>query len=109
MITKGSITLPNGSDVEFGTAGAYSVGSDIYPCTVVGWSKSGKTVWVQDAEYKVISGSTYDGSAKYECWPNALRPLKKATFRKDRRFRFSGVRHGSVSFGRFSVHIDPHF
>lgn len=110
MITEGKVILPNGKEATFGTPGSYSVGSDVYPCTVFGWTKSGKTLWVQNAGYRVVEGSAHNGTAVYECWPNALNPIRKVTWRaKSRTFRFKGWKHGSVSIGKFYAYQDPHF
>lgn len=81
--------------------------SDRSPATVVAVSPSGKTVTVQKDDWKVVSGSTHDGSAVYEYSLNPEGRKVKARVRKDGRY-YPTRSSKSLSFGR-NRYYDPHF
>ena len=93
-----------------GDPATYSVGSDSYPATVVAVSKSGHRVTLQDDDWKVVSGSMVDGSAKYTYSPYPQGPTRVATRRADGSYRLVGWSSGGwVGFGRRVKHYDPSF
>lgn len=61
--------------------------SDRHPATVIAVSKSGKKVTVRKDNWKVISGSEHDGSAKYEYSEDTTGPTYEFTLRKDGRWK----------------------
>jgi len=54
-------------EVKIGTPGTVSPYTDCYPVTVV--AVKGKKVGVTYDEWRIISGSEFDGSAEYEYFP----------------------------------------
>lgn len=82
--------------------------SDRVPATVVSVSPSGKTVTIQRDDYRVVSGSSFDGSAEYECSPNPDGRTETVRIRKDGRYYPAGSGTRGLSFGR-SAYRDPSF
>lgn len=97
--------------VKVGEPATYGCGSDCYPFEVAEVSASGKTIKLRAMDYKVVSGSGHDGSAKYEYFSNPENPISlKATLRKDGRYRRCGcTNYGGVSVGHARAYYDPHF
>ena len=58
------------ADLKVGDGATTGWGSDCYPATVIAISADRKVVTIQMDDYKVVSGSTEDGSADYEYAPN---------------------------------------
>lgn len=101
---------------EVGDGATESVGSDCYPYTVVKVSESGKTIWLQRDSFRRADSNgpfTESQSYVYERCPEA--PLRKATLRKDGRYRMAGqsssgsMRGCTVSVGHRRAYMDPHF
>ena len=113
MITTGSITLPNGETIKAGQGGSYGIGSDCYPITIIGWSKSGKTLYFQDATARATKDSDYYGDQTYLFIPNPEAEIQKATWRTGRRtggaFRPKGSNHGYVDTSGYRKRLDPCF
>jgi Tol biopolymer transport system component len=113
MITTGSITLPSGETIRAGQGGSYGIGSDSYPVTIVGWSKSGKTIYYQAAIARATSNSDYYGAQRYLFVADPSAPIQAATWRTGRRtagaFRPKGSKHGYVSTNGYYKRTDPSF
>lgn len=116
MITPVNGALSNSSKApEIGEGATFLHWSDRSAGTVValryygkGAAKAGeiKEVDVRPCDSKVISGSTHDGSARYEITENEeTRPI--TVYRRKNGWETKG---GSrVAFGYRSVYHDPHF
>ena len=113
MITTGSITLPNGETVEAGQGGSYSIGSDSYPITIIGWSKSGKTLYYQDAIARATQNSDFYGTQRHLFVADPSAPVETATWRTGRRtggaFRPKGSNHGYIGTKGYHKRLDPGF
>jgi hypothetical protein len=109
MLREGKIILADGNEVEFGTPTAYGVGPDRYPANVVGWSKSGKTVYLQDARYRHTENSILEDQ-EYMFIPDPTEKVWKATYRKKHKtFIRVGWDHSSICFGGYSAYRDPNY
>lgn len=96
--------------VQVGEPATYGIGSDCYPYEVVKVSESGKTIHLRALSYRVVEGSSFDGSAKYEYESNPDGSIMKATLRKDGRYRRVGcTNYGGVFIGHARAYRDPHF
>ena len=82
--------------------------SDSHACTITKISPSGKTIWYRRDEAKIIEGSAFDGSAKYEYSFNENGYDYKATLRKDGKYRATGTDSYIVLNCRHEYY-DPHF
>ncbi len=98
------------TEVHVGMAGSISCWTDVHPVTVVAFK--GKRVAVQEDNWKVVSGSEFDGSAQYEYSPNPDAPIKWFSKRKNGKY----VEVGGSSKGGFRLYLghrrryyDPHF
>lgn len=91
------------------TPGYFTSGSDRYPCTVTAVSKSGHTVTVRREEYRVVSGSAHDGSAKYEFTPGTGPGSEVFTRRQDGTYRRKGNSYSVLVLGAWDAYYDPHF
>ena len=111
MKTKGAITLPDGRTIIAGQGGTYTIGSDCYPITIVGWSKSGKTLFYQEATARPTRGSDFYGIQSCLYTPNTDAEIKKATWRRSNGgcFKPAGRPCGFVDAGGYSKRIDPSF
>ena len=110
MISSGTITLPNDQTVSAGQGGSYHIGSDTYPVTIVGWSKSGKTVFYQAAVARPTKDSDFYGTQSHLFVADPSAPVKKATWRKgDESFRPKGSKHGSIGTSGYRSYLDPGF
>jgi hypothetical protein len=88
------------------------IGSDRYPGTILGISKSGKKIGVASDDYEIVSGSY--GSEVYKITPAAAedgKGLSYYTRRQDGRFREVGGSMNCVPLriGDRSVYRDPSF
>lgn len=95
---------------KIGMGVTYSVGSDRYPATIVHISPSGKTIQIQDDNFKRVDNNGISEDQSYVCslYPNGK--IQKATLRQNGRFLLSGWRTGGfVGFGHRSPYLDPHF
>lgn len=95
-----------------GLRGGYSVGSDVYACTVVKVSDSGKTVWVRDDKVRgdMEGGHDYYGQQKWICETDMNGELTKFTWRNRlNRYRVVGWDHGSLILGQSYHRVDPGF
>jgi len=79
MNTTGTITLPNGQTIEAGQGATYRIGSDAYPVTILGWSKSGNTIYYRQARWCWKSDDYVD---------NPAREVEVATWRKPARWNY---------------------
>lgn len=95
-----------------GLRGGYSVGSDIYACTVVRVSPSGQTVWVRNDKVRgdKEGGHDFYGDQKWICETDMNGELSKFTWRKKaNRYRHIGWDHGTLILGRSCHRVDPGF
>ena len=104
-----------------GAGATLGVGTDRYPYTIVEvrHNKRGDIIGViaQRDDYRVVEGSSHDGSAEYEFTPNPDATEEHFTKRKDKAGRGSFVRKGCTlksGVGRLSItgrsaYRDPHF
>lgn len=95
-------------EVKIGTPGTVSPYTDCYPVTVV--AVKGKKVGVTYDEWRIISGSEFDGSAEYEYFPRENGPVVWFSLRKNGRYikvghKITGTRLG---LGVRRRHYDPH-
>jgi hypothetical protein len=113
MISTGTITLPNGSTISAGQGGSYGIGSDSYPVTIIGWTKSGKTLYYRSAIARATKDSDYYGTQTYLFIADPSAPVKTATWRTGRRtggaFRPKGSTNGYVSTNGYRKRMDPSF
>ena len=108
MITEGSIKLPNGDTVSAGHGGYYAICGDRYPVTIVGWSKSGKTIYYQDAKKIPTKDCMLRGKQTYLYQPNPEAKLKKATWRRNENcFVPSGKTTGGVFTSGYKGFLNP--
>ena len=82
--------------------------TDTHACTITKVSESGKTLWYKEDIAKVVKGSTQDGSAEYEYMEDEKGYEKKATLRKDGRFRATGTNF-TIVIGVRREYYDPSF
>jgi hypothetical protein len=102
MTNTGNITLPNGDTISAGQGGSYTVGSDTYPVTIVGWSKSGKTLYYRRAK-RVTRGSDV-------FTPRLDKPVQTATWRaRDEVFRPKGCGWSSIHTDGYIYDLDRGF
>lgn len=101
-------------EINIGDGATYSVGSDRYPATVVGWKeyKSGpnagelRDIIVQTDKYEAVSGKYPDLEYAYTRNPDG----KILTFRKNKRGHFVLLTGGSyLHVGTRRYYYDPHF
>lgn len=101
---------------QVGDGATERVGSDCYPYTVVKVSANGRTIWLQRDSYRRADARgphSESQSYVYERCPNAS--VRKATLRKDGRYRMVGcsssgsMRGCFVSVGPRVAYMDPHF
>lgn len=82
--------------------------TDSHACTITRVSPSGKTIWYRRDIATVISGTTQDGSAKYEYRFDENGFDEKATLRKDGRYRATGTDY-LIQLNCRTEYYDPHF
>jgi len=104
-----SITDRDGRVITVGTPATIGIGSDSYPATVVGISKSGRTIEVQNDNYQRTDSNGYGGNQEYSYAPNPDAPIHKYSLRKDGRFRLVGSNWGGIGFGERRAYQDPSF
>jgi len=113
MVSEGSVTLPNGDTIEAGQGGSYCIGSDRYPVTIVGWTKSGKTIFYQAAKRaRNDNNGAFSEAQSYLFWSNPKAPVQKATWRTTRHgsfYRESRERTGFIHTSGYDAHFDPSF
>ena len=113
MITNGTITLPNGNTISAGQGGSYGIGSDTYPVTIIGWTKSGKTLYYQDAIARATNDSDYYGTQRYLFIADPSAKVRTATWRTGRRtggaFRPKGSKCGYIGTNGYYKRMDPSF
>ena len=102
MITTGTIFLPDGQTISAGQGGAFRIGGEAYPVTIIGWTESGKTIFYRHA----LTSRNAQGEREFR--DDGRREILRATWRAaDRCFRRTGTRkHGAVttdSYARESV------
>jgi len=97
------MTFAHIDDIDVGCGATYSPCSDCYPATVI--RKTRTTITIQDDSYRLVSGSTSDGSAEYEYSRNEDGAVHVCRLTK-RGWRSGGLR---VSFGHRRYYYDPHF
>ena len=108
MFLTGKIKLPNGKELSTPSGGTYQVGSDTYPVTIVGFSRSGKTVFYRRANYRMAPGHDYlDQEYIYEDHPKA--EIKKATWRRRGGFKPVGCQTTYIRTNGYGCYRDPHF
>ena len=98
------------TEVHVGMAGSISCWTDVHPVTVVAFK--GRRVAVQEDNWKVVSGSEFDGSAQYEYSPNPDAPIKWFSLRKNGRYVSVGgtIKNGyRLGLGHRRRYYDPHF
>ena len=110
MLREGTVTLPNGQTIEAGQGGCYSIGSDRYPVTIIGWTKSGKTIYYQYADAKRTDNNGMSESQSYEFTPNPNGRVGVATWRRrTNSFQPKGGRSGYLSTTGYAKYRDPSF
>ena len=120
MISIGTVTLPNGCTISSGQGGTYSIGTDTYPITIVGWSKSGKTIFYRSARSVATKDSNFYGVRGEQCHqfiedPNAI--IEVATWRRPGTkqqgntgcFRPKGSTYSRIETDGYGAYRDPHF
>ncbi len=101
------ITIP-----EVGMGMTFCVGSDRYAGTITRVSPSGKTFWFTQDEFRHTknSGGHFSESQNYIYITNPEGEEKRATLRKNGRFRVSGYdTTGTVTLGIRRAYQDPSF
>lgn len=99
------------SEVFVGMPATRNAVTDCNPCTVIAMSKSGKSITIQDDDWKIISGNGFDGSALCEYFRNPAGAIHGATLRKDGGYRLKGScqGYGRVNLGIRRYYRDPSF
>lgn len=114
MISNGTITLPCGTEAAPGTDVTFTCGSDRYPYLVLGWTKSGKTLWVQ--RQKATAAEDHEGvygRQSYTIEPDAEGEIVVVTWRPSKG-AYDRKGHATTRGIRFTVgsarcHQDPGF
>jgi len=130
MISEGEITLPNGQTIVAGQGGSYTIGSDTYPVTIIGWNKSGKMLYYRAAKHYATSNNPpYQTDQETNCLfvDDAEAEIKIATWRKPRLtykgrhwstwtsaeptgcYRPKGSNCGRLGTKRYIYNLDPTF
>ena len=92
---------------EVGDGATICVGSDRYPATIVEIKKNGRVV-IQEDNYKLISGTEQDGSAKYEYTSNPDGD-KYTCYNGKRGWCVWGNKYKCIALGNRRRYNDPHF
>lgn len=92
--------------IEVGMGATRGVGSDCYPYHVSRISDSGKTVWIQAADYTPAEGHDHFGSQKYIVTPNPNAPEERVSKTK---YGWKTTYGSLIRFGYARVYKDPHF
>lgn len=101
------MTIPDMVQVGMGvTIGA---GSDCYPATVVGLSKSGRTVKVQYDSYRRIDQNGLSESQQYVYSENKSGVIIEVRMNKRGVWKVLGQKWLGVSFGHRRAYYDPSF
>ena len=95
--------------VRVGDGATMSVGSDMYPYTVVEVNKSGKTLTIQQDDFTLVSGDIYSG-AEYSYSQNKDAQTEVVRW-SDKRNCFKGAgRHGTRVYVEYrNYYYDPCF
>jgi hypothetical protein len=94
-------------DITVGMGATGTYWTDRTPFEVVKISESGKTITIREMDWKITSGSEFNGSAEYEYTSNENNPLETVRFSKHKGWRTpSGMR---ISFGHARRYYDPCF
>ena len=116
MIQGGDIALPSGQVITSGQGGYYSVGSDVYPVTIIGWSKSGKTLYYQAALAQPTETHEHFGRQDYTFEPDPNAGIQIATWRRpgrvggrNGRFVPQGATTTTIGTTGYHKRIDPSF
>jgi hypothetical protein len=102
-----NLSMTNKTLPVIGTPGFYSVGSDIYPCTVVRVTKT--RIYVRDAKRWVVEGSVQDGTAVYAFEADSNGRELTFTLRDCGAYRERGCNHGRLHLGEYRAYMDPSF
>lgn len=90
---------------------SFTVGSDVYPCTIVEVKKNGREVVVCQDKYRVVRVQypwLKETEVKlFEHNPNGYRVA--FTLRRDGQYRRLGDKNGTLVRGGWDAHQDPHF
>jgi hypothetical protein len=92
--------------IEVGTLASGSYWSDVNPFEVIKVSPSGKTITMREMDWKVVSGTTFDGSAEYEYSSNPNGSIYTVRMTKRGYRTPCNMR---VAFGYARKYLDPHF
>jgi len=90
---------------------SFTVGSDVYPCTVVEVKKNGREVVVCQDTYRVVRVQ-YPWSKELDVklfTHNPKGPRVTFTLRRDGQYRRAGDKHGTLVRGGWDAYQDPHF
>jgi len=110
MLNHGTITLPNGQTIGAGQGGSYSVGSDRHPITIIGWTKSGKTIYYRAANAKRTDSNGLSECQSYEFTPNPNGRVSVATWRRRaKRFKPKGHSFANIWTNGYDKYSDPSF
>ena len=104
------MTLLNGTHVAVGSGGSYSIGSDTYPITIVGWSASGKVLYYRDARAHPTVDSDPYGIQRYLFTEDPTAPVRTATWRKSSGvYKPMGASSGVIRTDGYHKYMDPSF
>jgi len=118
MVTTGSITLPDGTTITVGQGSAYHIGSDSYAMTVIGWTKSGKTIYVQQAKARATNNSDYYSRQSYLFTADPNAEIEIVTWRRMKyapasrgggSWKKKGRKTGYFTFKGYRYYRDPSF
>lgn len=111
MITNVN-SLAQARPVKVGTPCTICFWSDCKPAEIIEVRRDGKELVVRDMNYKVISGSTQDGSAEYEYSSCENASTSVWTLRKNGKYYAKGASikdSNSLGIGYARRYYDPHF
>ena len=94
-----------------GTGVTIASGSDRHPGTIVEVTESGHTITFVYDLYRVISGTTQDGSAEYEITPSDVNDFTKGRFTARWSSKYKTYMYGGqvIGVGHRDAYYDPHF
>ena len=109
VLHTGSITLPGGQTIQDGQGASRNVGTDSYPVTIIGWTKSGQPLYVQAATARATKNSDHYGVQNHIFAANPDGHIKAAkwTTRRGRSF-FTVGGYAHLSVNGYAKHSDPH-
>lgn len=95
---------------DIGTPGYYSIGSDAYPITVIGYSRYGYIVQHDKFTGDKENGHDYFGTQVWKFERNPHGQIMEVTYKPSReRWSPKGQNVGYVHFGEWYAHQDPSF